>query len=132
MMFNHPTAVVAASKFLYHAVTVQRLLSSTYFKVFTSQDILGVQLGGALKNPLAIGAGIIEGLELGELVNHYTPIYHHPTQAPPNKMICSSIKCYFAITTTAVDFTSNATSDVDVINIDCYAWSWSFDNMYYE
>jgi hypothetical protein len=90
-MFNHPTAVVAASKFLYHAVTVQRLLSSTYFKVFTSQDILGVQLGGALKNPLAIGAGIIEGLELGELVDHYTPIYHHPTQAPPNKRICSSI-----------------------------------------
>ncbi|CAE7676337.1 gpsA, partial [Symbiodinium microadriaticum] len=65
IMLNHPTAVVAASKFLYHAVTVQRLLSSSTFKVFTSQDLLGVQLGGALKNPLAIGAGVIEGLELG-------------------------------------------------------------------
>ena len=65
MMLNHPTAVVAASKFLYHAVSVQRALSSTTFKVFTSQDLLGVQLAGALKNPLAIGAGVIEGLELG-------------------------------------------------------------------
>jgi glycerol-3-phosphate dehydrogenase (NAD+) len=65
MMLNHPTAVVVASKYLFHAVTVQRLLSSNSFKVFTSQDILGVQLGGALKNPLAIGAGIIEGMKLG-------------------------------------------------------------------
>ena len=65
MMMNRPTAVVVASVYLYHAVTVQRLLSSSTFKVFTSQDLLGVQLGGALKNPLAIGAGIIEGLNLG-------------------------------------------------------------------
>ena len=61
-------SVVVASVYLYHAVTVQRLLSSSTFKVYTSQDMLGVQLGGALKNPLAIGAGIIEGLDLGE---HY-------------------------------------------------------------
>lgn len=65
MMQNRPTAVVAASVFLYHAVSVQRALSSSTFKVFTSQDLLGVQLGGSLKNPLAIGAGIIEGLGLG-------------------------------------------------------------------
>lgn len=65
LMLDRPTAVVVASNYLYHAVTVQRALSSTNFKVYTSQDLLGVQLGGALKNPLAIGAGIIEGLNLG-------------------------------------------------------------------
>ena len=34
-------------------------------RVYVSQDIVGVQLGGALKNPLAIGAGMIEGMGLG-------------------------------------------------------------------
>lgn len=65
IMQNMPTAVVVASKLLYHAVTVQRALSSLYFRVYSSQDIVGVQLGGALKNPLAIGAGMIEGAGLG-------------------------------------------------------------------
>lgn len=67
-MLCNNAAVVVASVYLYHAVTVQRLLSSSTFKVFTSQDLLGVQLGGALKNPLAIGAGIIEGLDLGNYI----------------------------------------------------------------
>jgi len=40
-------------------------MSSTKFRVFTSQDVIGVELGGALKNPLAVGAGIIEGLGYG-------------------------------------------------------------------
>lgn len=65
IMLDRPTAVVVASTYLYHAVTVQRAFLSATFKVYTSQDLLGVQLGGALKNPLAIGAGIIEGLNLG-------------------------------------------------------------------
>lgn len=60
-----PTAVVVASKYLYHAVTAQRLLSSLIFRVYTSQDVIGVELGGALKNPLAIGAGMIEGKGFG-------------------------------------------------------------------
>ena len=38
------------------------MLSSNNFRIFTSQDVIGVELGGALKNPLAIGAGMIEGL----------------------------------------------------------------------
>eukprot|EP01036_Dinobryon_divergens_P030682 gene30682-39962_t len=62
---NHPTAVVVASKYLYHAVHVQRLLSTPYFRCYSSQDVIGVELGGALKNPLAIGAGMIEGSGLG-------------------------------------------------------------------
>ena len=54
-------AVVVASKYLYHAVFVQRLLTTAFFRCYTSQDVIGVELGGALKNPLAIGAGLIEG-----------------------------------------------------------------------
>ncbi|RLN54670.1 hypothetical protein BBJ29_007114 [Phytophthora kernoviae] len=58
LMNNAPSAVVVASKLLYHAVYVQRRLSTVDFRIYSSQDIVGVQLGGALKNPLAIGAGI--------------------------------------------------------------------------
>eukprot|EP01031_Cornospumella_fuschlensis_P036716 gene36716-44539_t len=65
MMLNHPTAVVVASKYLYHAVKIQRALSTLTFRCYTSQDVIGVQLGGALKNPLAIGAGLIEGMGMG-------------------------------------------------------------------
>lgn len=65
IMQKMPTAVVVASKLLYHAVYVQRMLSTLYFRVYSSQDTTGVELGGALKNPLAIGAGIIEGSGLG-------------------------------------------------------------------
>jgi glycerol-3-phosphate dehydrogenase (NAD+) len=65
MMQNMPTAVVVASKLMYNAVRIQRALSTLYFRVYTSQDVTGVELGGALKNPLAIGAGVIEGSGLG-------------------------------------------------------------------
>ena len=65
MMMGHPTAVVVASKYLYHAVTVQRALTTIHFRCYTTQDVIGVQLGGALKNPLAIGAGMIEGMGMG-------------------------------------------------------------------
>ncbi|KAI9997005.1 hypothetical protein PInf_000438 [Phytophthora infestans] len=61
LMNNAPSAVVVAAKLLYHAVYVQRLLSTVDFRIYSSQDIVGVQLGGALKNPLAIGAGMVEG-----------------------------------------------------------------------
>ena len=52
---NQPTAVVVASQYLYHAVYVSRILSSSAFRCYPSQDVLGVELCGALKNPLAIG-----------------------------------------------------------------------------
>lgn len=60
-----PTAVVAASRDLERAREVQGVFMSPWFRVYTSQDVLGVQLGGALKNVYAIGAGLIDGLELG-------------------------------------------------------------------
>jgi glycerol-3-phosphate dehydrogenase (NAD+) len=65
MMKGDPTAVVVASQKMYHATAIQRLLSSNSMRVYTSQDVVGVQLGGALKNPLAVGAGMIEGMGLG-------------------------------------------------------------------
>lgn len=65
LMKNTPSMVVVASTKLFNAVKVQRALSSTSFRIYSSQDIVGVQLGGALKNPLAIGAGMIEGSGFG-------------------------------------------------------------------
>ena len=65
IMQNMPTAVVVAARLLYHAVTIQRALSSLTFRIYSSQDLVGVQLGGALKNPLAVGAGMIEGAGFG-------------------------------------------------------------------
>jgi len=65
IMEKSPTAVVVASKKLYHAVKIQRAMSSVTFRIYTSQDTIGVELGGALKNPLAIGAGMIEGSGYG-------------------------------------------------------------------
>eukprot|EP01033_Poteriospumella_lacustris_P003022 gene3022-2212_t len=65
ILMNYPTAVVVASKYLYHAVKIQRIMTNLYFRVYATQDVIGVQLGGALKNPLAIGAGIIEGTGMG-------------------------------------------------------------------
>jgi len=62
---HRASQVVVASKYLFHAVAVQRWLSSLSFRVYASQDTVGVELGGALKNPLAVGAGMIEGMGLG-------------------------------------------------------------------
>ena len=62
---NHPTAVVVASTHLADAVAVQRAMSTSRFRVYASQDVVGVELGGALKNVLAIGAGMITGKEYG-------------------------------------------------------------------
>lgn len=60
-----PTAVVAASKSLPHAQLVQELFHSQSFRIYTSDDVLGVELGGALKNIIAIGAGICDGIGFG-------------------------------------------------------------------
>ncbi len=62
---GRPTAVVAAAHDPELARTVQALFSGAMFRVYTSGDLIGVELGGAIKNVVAIGAGICEGLELG-------------------------------------------------------------------
>lgn len=59
------TSVVVASKDKDLSRYFQVLIHSDIFRVYTSEDIIGVELGGAMKNVMAIGAGIIEGLELG-------------------------------------------------------------------
>ena len=62
---GQPTAVVAASRDQDAARLVQRALSSDVFRVYTSDDVVGVELAGALKNVMAVATGIAEGLELG-------------------------------------------------------------------
>ncbi len=62
---RRPTAVVAASADVIAAEKAQRCFSNSQFRVYTSTDVLGVQLGGALKNVVAIAAGVLDGLDLG-------------------------------------------------------------------
>ncbi len=62
---SHPTAVVVASKDRKSATEIQHLISHTYFRAYTSTDLIGVELAGALKNVIAISAGISDGLEFG-------------------------------------------------------------------
>jgi glycerol-3-phosphate dehydrogenase (NAD(P)+) len=61
-----PTAIVAASEDAEAAQTVQVLFHSPAFRVYTSSDVHGVELGGALKNVIAIGAGVCDGLRFGD------------------------------------------------------------------
>lgn len=61
-----PTAVVAASENESSAIAVQKLMMNESFRVYTSADVTGVELGGALKNVMAIAAGIIDGMKLGD------------------------------------------------------------------
>lgn len=62
---EQPTAVVAASGDIRAAKTVQATFSNAHFRVYTATDVVGVELGGALKNVIALAAGILEGLGLG-------------------------------------------------------------------
>jgi len=62
---RHPTAVVVAAEELERAKLIQHLISSAYFRVYASDDVIGVETAGALKNVIAIAAGICDGLEFG-------------------------------------------------------------------
>lgn len=62
---GQPTAVVAASTSLSAARLVQTALSAEAFRVYTSDDVVGVELGGAIKNVMALATGILDGLGLG-------------------------------------------------------------------
>ncbi len=61
-----PTAIVSASRELVTATGVQRLFSCPTFRVYTCPDLLGVELGGALKNVFALAAGVGDGLGFGD------------------------------------------------------------------
>ena len=63
---QQPTASVVASASREVAEMVQDALMLPYFRVYTNPDIIGVELGGALKNIIALGAGIAEGLGYGD------------------------------------------------------------------
>jgi glycerol-3-phosphate dehydrogenase (NAD(P)+) len=60
-----PTAVTVASEDMETAGIVQQVFATPYFRVYTNEDLVGVELGGAVKNVIAIAAGIIDGLGLG-------------------------------------------------------------------
>jgi glycerol-3-phosphate dehydrogenase (NAD(P)+) len=63
---GQPTAIVAASQGAETAVAVQELFHRPAFRVYTSTDLLGVELGGALKNVIAVAAGVCDGLGFGD------------------------------------------------------------------
>lgn len=60
-----PTAVTIASKSEEAATAVQGVISTDYFRAYTTTDVVGVELGGALKNVIAIAAGAADGLGFG-------------------------------------------------------------------
>lgn len=62
---SFPTDSVLACPNREVALRVQKLLHTPFFRVYTSEDVVGVQLGGALKNVIAIAAGVCAGLDLG-------------------------------------------------------------------
>ena len=64
-----PTAAVIASSDVEFAKTVQQALSGSTFRLYHSDDVVGVELGGSLKNVVAIAAGVLEGLGLGSNTN---------------------------------------------------------------
>ena len=61
-----PTAVTAASENQATSKSIQTAFMTSYFRVYSSNDTLGVELGGAFKNVIAIGAGIIDGAGFGD------------------------------------------------------------------
>jgi glycerol-3-phosphate dehydrogenase (NAD(P)+) len=62
----HPTAVVVAAENTADAVSVQQALSSDYFRIYTTGDLVGVEVCGAVKNVIAIASGILTGLGFGD------------------------------------------------------------------
>ena len=62
---GEPTTVVIASTNTTAAATVQTAFSGPTFRLYTNNDLVGVEVGGALKNVIAIAAGLVQGLGLG-------------------------------------------------------------------
>ena len=61
-----PSACVAASEDIEIAMRVQNLLMNEYFRVYTTSDVIGVELGAALKNVIALSAGVCSGYGVGD------------------------------------------------------------------
>ncbi|MGG0655578.1 NAD(P)H-dependent glycerol-3-phosphate dehydrogenase [Rummeliibacillus pycnus] len=63
---HHPTTVAAACENIESAEKIQDLFMNQYFRVYTNQDVVGVEIGGALKNVIALAAGAVDGLGFGD------------------------------------------------------------------
>jgi glycerol-3-phosphate dehydrogenase (NAD(P)+) len=61
-----PSAAVAASEEAEAAQVTQEIFHQPYFRIYTNRDVRGVELGGALKNVIAIAAGVCDGLGFGD------------------------------------------------------------------
>ncbi|MCI6189261.1 MAG: NAD(P)H-dependent glycerol-3-phosphate dehydrogenase [Clostridium sp.] len=61
-----PTAVVVSSEDMNYAKDVQDLLMCPWFRVYTNDDLIGIEIGGALKNVIALAAGAIDGVGYGD------------------------------------------------------------------
>ncbi|MFT4413108.1 NAD(P)H-dependent glycerol-3-phosphate dehydrogenase [Fredinandcohnia humi] len=66
VVLRHPTTVTVSSKNMGAAEKVQDLFINQHFRVYTNPDIVGVEIGGALKNIIALAAGITDGLGYGD------------------------------------------------------------------
>lgn len=63
---QEPTSLVAASRDLDAAEFVQRVMMSETLRIYTGDDVVGVELGGAFKNIIAVAAGVCDGMGLGD------------------------------------------------------------------
>ncbi len=63
---GHPTSLVAASDNLETSKEVQKLFSSNSLRIYTNNDIIGVELGGSIKNVIALASGICDGIGFGD------------------------------------------------------------------
>lgn len=61
-----PTTVVVASENIKIAEEVQDIINTNFFRVYANPDVIGVEIGGALKNIIALGAGLSDGLNFGD------------------------------------------------------------------
>ena len=61
-----PTAIVVGAKKHSTATMIQDTFMNEYFRIYTSPDVTGIELGGSLKNVIALAAGIVDGLGLGD------------------------------------------------------------------
>ena len=62
VIYKYPTTVVSASSDILFARNVQKIFSNNYFRVYSGNDVTGVEIGGAAKNIIALAAGICHGL----------------------------------------------------------------------